>query len=54
MQDTLIIPRYISAEEFDLMFDDELDKFFSADYEQEDYFLEKQINNSKNNNDENN
>jgi hypothetical protein len=46
MEATLQFPRYISAEEFDLMFDDELDTFIEA---QDAYELILQsINNEKN------
>lgn len=53
MQATLILPRYVSAEEFDLMFDDELDKFFDADYEYEKWLEEQKLNELKNKQNEN-
>lgn len=42
--DTIILPRYISAEEFDLMFDDEIDAWEKTRKETllwEEYYLNK-------------
>lgn len=43
MEATLLLPRYISAEEFDLMFDEELDAFFDADYQYEKWLEEQKL-----------
>jgi hypothetical protein len=42
--ETLILPRYISAEEFDLMFEDELDRFFDDEYCYHQWLEEDKIN----------
>lgn len=42
--ETLIIPRYISAEEFDLMFDDELDTIYDDEYHYRVWLEDEKIN----------
>ena len=42
--ETLILPRYISAEEFDLMFEDELDRHYDDEYYYHQWLNEQTIN----------
>lgn len=53
MENTIIIPDYLSAEQFDLMFEDELDEYYHYEkykkqLEWEEYYINKQINKNQN------